>query len=53
MFAEFMIFIFGQSLYDVLLADYPIILAVFAFLCMNTIFLCFSYFVKNCLEVFR
>lgn len=53
MFTDLLIFLFGQGLYDVLLSDYPVLLAVFCFLCFNTILFCFSYFVKNCITVWR
>lgn len=53
MFSDLLILIFGQSLYDVLLSDYPVVLAVFCFLCMNCILFSFSYFVKNCLSAWR
>lgn len=53
MFEELLIFLLGDTLYGILLADYPVLLALFVFLSFYTILLCFSYFVKNCFGGFR
>lgn len=53
MFEELLIFIFGDTLYNILLADYPVLLAMFVFLSFYTIILCFSYFIKGAFGGFR
>jgi hypothetical protein len=53
MFESLLIHLFGESLYTILLSDYPVILALFVILCFYTVILAFSYFVKGCFTGFR
>lgn len=53
MFEELLLFIFGDNLYSILLADCPVLLALFCLLSFYTVLMCFSYFVKGCFRGFN